>query len=263
MDTSELLAHFMERGYVVLPGALDSDSIDRFWDDVETQIEHNPELTFAMYGQILKNRDVQGRVMQNREVLRIIDLEDHVQRARDLMLSPPVTGFLSAYYDEVPTAIQTLTYKYSSQQGAHSDLHLVSPPTVGAYYFRESLAAAWFACEDADEQNGALVIYPGSHRLLKKPLQCFGDDYAAWVAYLDRLCRDHGCAPEVFRARKGDVLFWHGDLVHAGGRILDLQRTRKSFVVHYARVPESMSSPSPGKVKQRHLGGWLYANAAG
>ena len=148
MDTSELLAHFLARGYVVLPGALDGDSVDRFWDDVETQIEHNPELTFARYGQILKNRDVQGRVMQNREVLRIIDLEDHVQRARDLMLSPPVTGFLSAYYDEVPSAIQTLTYKYSSQQGAHSDLHLVSPPTVGAYYFRESLAAAWFMRAD-------------------------------------------------------------------------------------------------------------------
>jgi len=163
MDTIELLAHFLERGYVVLPGALDGDSVDRFWDEVETQIEHNPELTFAMYGQLLKNRDVQGRVMQNREVLRIIDLEDHVQRARDLMLFPPVTGFLSAYYDEVPTAIQTLTYKYSSQQGAPSDL----------------------------------------------------------------------------------------------------QRTRKSFVVHYARMPESMSSPSPGNVKQRHLGGWLYANAGG
>ena len=243
----------------MLSGAIAADDIHRFWDEVESAIENTADLTFSFFGQILKNHEVQGQVMRNGQVLRVIDLEDHVPMARDLMLAAPVTNFLSAYYDDAPTAIQTLTYKFSSQQGAHSDLHLVDPPTVGKHYFRESLTAAWFACEDADEQNGALIVYPGSHRLLKKPLKAFADNYGDWIEYLDRVCRDNGCLPELFRARKGDILIWHADLVHAGGPIEDLNRTRKSFVVHYARVDEAVPSQDPSRCKQRHLGGWYYA----
>ncbi len=244
----------------MIKGAVAADELDRFWAEVESAIETNPDLTFSLFGQILKNHEVRGQVLKDGQVLRIVDLEDHVPLARDLMLAPPVTTFLSAYYDDAPTAIQTLTYKFSSQQGAHSDMHLVSPPTVGQQYFRESLTAAWFACEDADERNGALIIYPGSHRLLKKPLQSF-PDYASWTDYLDRLCRDSGCMPEVFQARKGDILFWHGDLVHAGGGIQDYGRTRKSFVVHYARVHEAVPSQDPSRRKRQHLGGWYYEKA--
>lgn len=246
---------------MILNGAITADELDKFWSEVDSAIDNTPDLTYSLFGQILTNREVQGQVLKDGQVLRIIDLEDHVPLARDLMLAAPVTAFLSAYYETAPTAIQTLTYKFSSQQGAHSDLHLVSPPTVGRNYFRESLTAAWFACEDVDERNGALIIYPGSHRLLKKPLQSF-PDYASWSAYLDRLCRESGCAPEIFRARKGDILFWHGDLVHAGGGIEDYGRTRKSFVVHYARVHEETPSQDPSRIKQPHLGGWYFAKQA-
>ena len=258
MDLSTSLAHFEQRGYVVLPQALGHAQLNDFWEEVEQNISANQELTFALYGEVLKNRDVAGSVVRDQQVLRIIDLEDHSPKALDLMLAPPVTQLLNAWYGEPPTAIQTLTYKYGSQQGAHSDLHLVSPPTVGAYYGRESLAAAWFACEDADESNGALVIYPGSHRLLKRPLQSFGEDYGAWVRYLDTLCRERGCEPEIFNARIGDILLWHGDLVHAGGPIRDLTRTRKSFVVHYARIPDSARSPDPRRIRRPYLNGWHF-----
>ena len=262
MNLSESLAHFEERGYVVLQQAIDSPQVDDFWEEVERNIGGNEELTLAIYGEVLKNREVGGRVLRNQQVLRIIDLEDHSPKSHDMMLAPAVTRFFHAWYGEAPTAIQTLTYKYGSQQGAHSDLHLVSPPTVGPYYGRESLAAAWFACEDADEANGALVIYPGSHRLLKKPLQSFGDDYGAWVGYLDTLCRARGCEPEIFNARKGDILIWHGDLVHAGGPIRDFDRTRKSFVVHYARVPDSARAPDPSRLRRQHSGGWHFGRCS-
>lgn len=151
------------------------------------------------------------------------------------MLSPVVTDFLSLYYGTAPSVLQTLTYKYSSQQGAHSDLHLVNPPTTGTKYNRQSLAAAWFACEEANKNNGALVIYPKSH-LLDKKLYTDFDNYAAYVQYLEKLCADNGIKPEIFEAKKGDVLFWHGDFVHAGGAIESLNTTRKSLVVHYANI---------------------------
>jgi phytanoyl-CoA hydroxylase len=253
---------FAESGYVVFKSAISEQQITDFWNDVEDNLKSNPNLTFALHGEILKNSDIGGRLISNDTVLRIIDMEDHSERARNLMLHPVVAEFLTTYYETQPTAIQTLTYKYSSQQGAHSDMYLVSPPTVGADYFRESLAAAWYACERSDEENGALIIYPGSHRFLKKPLAYFGNNYGGWVEYLDEFCRSKGCPPEVFRAEKGDVLIWHGDLVHAGGRILNPGSTRKSLVVHYCRLSEESKSPSPSLKKVKHKNGWYFAQEA-
>jgi phytanoyl-CoA hydroxylase len=259
---SDAVKKFSESGYVVFKGAISDQQITEFWNNVEQNLDSNPDLTFALHGDILKNSDIGGRLISNDTVLRIIDIEDHSESARNLMLHPVVAEFLTSYYETQPTVIQTLTYKYSSQQGAHSDMYLVSPPTVGASYFRESLAAAWYACEKADEENGALIIYPGSHRFLKKPLAYFGNNYGGWVEYLDEFCRSKGCHPEVFLAEKGDVLIWHGDLVHAGGRILNPGATRKSFVVHYCRVSEESESPSPSRKKKRHVNGWHFAQEA-
>ncbi len=259
MNIPEKVREFLTKGYAVLPHCIATETLDVFWGDVEHQISANKELTLTIYGRVFKNSEAQGDLLQNNQVLRIIDIEDHSSFALDLMFSEPIANFLHSYLDDPPTAIQTLTYKYGSQQGAHSDLHLVSPPTVGAYYERESLCAAWIACEDVDDFNGPLVIYPGSHRILKKTLRSFENDYGAWVRYLDTLCREHGCFPEPFYARKGDVLLWHGDLVHGGAEIKDFDRTRRSFVVHYARVPDNtplLNSLRPRRARLRgcHFG---------
>lgn len=227
---------FRENGYVVFRSALEDDLIDYFWTDVESQIQNNMDLSMAEYGKVIKNAEIMGRLMTtNNTVLRIIDLEKHSELAPAVMLSSVVIDFLTMYYGTAPSVLQTLTYKYSSQQGAHSDLHLVNPPTTGTMYNRNSLAAAWFACEEANENNGALVIYPKSH-LLDKKLHTDFDGYGDYVQYLERLCADNGIKPEVFRAKKGDILFWHGDFIHAGGPIRSPGMTRKSFVVHYANV---------------------------
>jgi ectoine hydroxylase-related dioxygenase (phytanoyl-CoA dioxygenase family) len=178
------------------------------------------------------------------------------------MLHSAILEFFTAYYEMPPTEIQTLPYKCSSQQGAHSDMHLVSSPTVGARYSRESLAAAWCACERATEENRALIIYPGSHRFLKKPLSHFDNNYGNWVEDLDKFCRSNGCYPEVFLAEKGDALIWHGDLGHAGGKTSKSGSTRKSLVVHYCRLVEEAESPSPSLKRMKHKNDWYFAQPA-
>lgn len=235
---AEKVGHFRDNGYVIFERAIDADLIDRFWADVERQIEDNPDLTFSVHEKVFSNAERKRLSGAERTTLRIIDIERHSSLAGALILHDVCSKFLTALYGGVkPTCIQTLTYEKSSEQGAHSDKFLVSPPTVGPAYDRETLAASWIACEDADEGNGALTIYPGSHKIEKRRL---GEDipqYGAYVAHLKEACAKAGCAPRTFTAKKGDVLFWDGDFVHAGGPILDKSRTRKSLVSHYARVP--------------------------
>lgn len=253
--------HFRQHGYAILERAISEDLIDAFWSDVERNIRENPRLTFSVHGKVFTNAErAEFAGAANGTILRIIDIESHSPLAAELMLHPAISAFLSALYGgRKPTCIQTLTYEQSSEQEAHSDKFLVSPPTVGPDYNRDSLAASWIACEDADGGNGALVIYPGSHRIAKKRLGDEIPDYGAYVAHLKEECAKAGCAPKIFEAKKGDVLFWHGDFVHAGGPIRDRTRTRRSLVSHYADVPALHHFAGNVKTRRTTSSGSYYA----
>ncbi len=54
---------------------------------------------------------------------------------------------------------------------------------------------------------------------------------AAYEAYVDDVASRY--PREEFIARKGQVLFWHGMLVHGGAPVLRPGSTRKSMVLHY------------------------------
>lgn len=244
-QVKDAFSYFQENGYVVFRNSFDVEEGERFWSDVENALNDGTPLKFSHYGTIYTNPDVP---LEGFKIPRIIDAETHIESARKMMLHPIVRSFLrEAYNGQEPTCLQTLTYKYSSEQGAHSDKSLVAPPYASSYD-RESLTASWFAIEASDERNGALIIYPGSHRLKKRPIHDgFGDDYGAFVQHCIDVCSEAGCKPVSFRAEPGDVLFWHGDFVHAGGPILAAhqQPTRRSLVCHYASIPDSKDSDDP------------------
>lgn len=166
--------------------------------------------------------------------LRAINTQNRSRLCRNMALADQITSLLFLFYEEALSCIQSLAYSRSSQQGAHSDLYLVNPPYIGEYN-RASLCAAWIACEDADEKNGGLIIYPGSHHLTKPRYEdC--SSYQDYSNKLIQLCEDNSIKAEVFHAKKGDVLIWHGDFVHAGGIPIDQTTTRASLVCHYARI---------------------------
>ncbi len=253
------LRHFRKHGYVVFENAFDLREGEAFWADVEQALASDVPLTFSVYGKHHVNPDVPPHGFK---LPRIIDAEHHLASARALLLSPIVSRFLGRYYRRAPTCLQTLTYKYSSEQAAHSDRTLVAPPH-SPRYDRKTLAACWFALEDADARNGALIIYPGSHRVASKSVARFGDNYGGFSAHCAEVSEAAGCLPVTFEAKAGDVLFWHGNLVHAGGPILDHegQPTRKSFVCHYAAMRDKARSAGPEWVRQRHGEGWYFAKA--
>lgn len=257
-EIQQAIEHFAERGYVIFKAAISTAVGESFWSAVEENITNNVNLQFHSDGkpckQVNLSEDLRLRLP------RIIDIQGHVPLALHLMFCDPISGFLGALYGTKPTCLQTLTYKFSSEQGAHSDLHLVSPPYAGAFD-RTTLVAVWIAFEAAGERNGALVIYPGSHKLPKKRLDLdFKNDYGAYMKYLDTLCEQSGCPPEAYEAEAGEMLFWHGDFVHAGGPIPpQLSRpTRRSMVCHYAVVPSEQSSLTPDWIRMKTFNGSYY-----
>ena len=145
--------------------------------------------------------------------------------------------FLSVLIDGDAKLFQSINFINGSQQKTHSDsIHMTTYPLGG-------LLGVWIALEDVDETNGALHYIPGSHKLpyfLNSDYDNEGTafkigkkSYVAYEEFLENKVKELGLKKEVFRAKKGDLLVWHANILHGGEPHLDKTKTRKSLVYHY------------------------------
>ncbi len=149
--------------------------------------------------------------------------------ARRQMLNPAVRETLAALFDGVePVAAQTMYYfkpPGARGQALHQDnlYLLVTPGTC---------IGAWTAMDICDEQNGCMLVVPGSHR---GNLVC-NQDGADLKQYFNS---NHVPVPKGMkvvpvRMQPGDTLFFHGSLIHGSGPNRHPTRFRRSFIGHYA-----------------------------
>jgi hypothetical protein len=89
----------------------------------------------------------------------------------------------------------------------------------------------WVAFEDADDENGAVHYYPGSHRLPDYDFLCPGRDEELH-AFIDELIPAYGLEKELAYLKRGQALIWAANLLHGGEPVGDPERTRKSQVTH-------------------------------
>ncbi|HVY74200.1 MAG TPA: phytanoyl-CoA dioxygenase family protein [Puia sp.] len=151
--------------------------------------------------------------------------------------TPLLKSVLEFLLDKEVVAFQTINFLRGSEQRAHSDsIHMTTYPL--GY-----LIAAWIALEDITDENGPLFYYPGSHQLPyllnndfnegETPLTLGKKNYSDYEDRIDDILKESPFKKQVFRARKGDTLIWHANLVHGGMPILNPATTRKSMVIHY------------------------------
>jgi len=145
--------------------------------------------------------------------------------------------FLSVLLDGHAKLFQSINFINGSQQKTHSDsIHMTTYPLGG-------LLGVWIALEDVDESNGALHYIPKSHKLpyfLNSDYDNEGSflkigkkSYKAYEEFLEEKVKELGLKKEVFKAKKGDLLIWHANILHGGEPHLDKLKTRKSLVYHY------------------------------
>jgi len=128
-----------------------------------------------------------------------------------------------------------INFMAGSQQHLHQDM------AVFHIFPHDYLVGAWIACEEIRPESGPLVVYPGSHRCGMFP---GFTDYpqtnlrtadaatsAAYQTWVDDVAVRH--PRHEFLARKGEVLLWHGMLVHGGAPVGRRGVSRKSMVLHY------------------------------
>ena len=216
-DSKQSISDFEKNGFSILKQYLSVDQvasinteIDNLLRSKKIQFGHGNKIMFAIH---------------KSELLKTLGTE------------PKLIELLSALLGGPSALFQSINFTMGSEQHTHSDsIHMTTYPLGG-------LLGVWIALEDIEEDNGPLHYYPGSHKLpyyLNSDYDnegsyfLLGDkDYTEYEKMLEGKIIEHQIEKKIFKAKRGDLLIWHANLLHGGEPHLNKSKTRKSMVFHY------------------------------
>ena len=183
---------------------------------------------------------------------------EHVPELRALALYRPLTQLMRDLVGEEMMLHLALTGWMSSERAWHQDDYL-NPPGVNGWY-----AAVWMALDTIHPDSGPFEYYPGSHRwpLLRgeKVRSFMTDEERAerdslgvnqWARITERFVLPAVEAEAArrrtpikqFLGKRGDVLIWHGRLMHRGRKPNVPLMERRSLITHYSGVNHRPDMP--------------------
>lgn len=154
-----------------------------------------------------------------------------------------------------------LTGWVSTQRNWHADSYL-NEPEVGDWY-----AAVWVALGDIHPESGVFQYVPGSHRWPQVTRETIARYYdladPLWPKHSEGILTDlfeHEIAERDARIvahvpRRGDVLVWHGRLLHRGSTPRQDDALRPALIAHYSGVHHRPQMPA---ALAHEAGGWFF-----
>lgn len=181
---------------------------------------------------------------------------------RRLMTYRPLTQKIQELLSGEPPGLHLcLTGWVSTRRDWHQDTYL-NPKFVG-----DSYAAVWIALEDIHPDSGPFQYVPGSHRwpvvVQDKIFRYVDSTDPRWPAETERFLtpifereieRQRVSSDAFIRnetpvvtylPERGDVLIWHGRLVHRGSRPKDPTHPRRAVIGHYSGIFHRPDMPKP------------------
>jgi phytanoyl-CoA hydroxylase len=246
-----LLRQWVDEGWVVVDDAVEVADVDAMvatldglWDAAEPiphlglldlrETADAPPRTVT-HAELLAMEPARRARMRDASDWRIHGFHYVNAAARRLFRSARLRELASRLFGRRARPFAVINFMKGSRQHLHQDMG------VFHIYPHNYLIGAWIACEDIAPGSGPLVIHPGSHRAPFFPgfagypqtnLRTADDALAAaYQAYVDEVARRYPARE--FLARKGQVLLWHGMLVHGGAPVTRPGTSRKSMVIHY------------------------------
>ena len=252
VEQTRLLEKWIQDGYVVVEKCVDPRDIDAMLETLDGLWDApQPIPNLTLLG-VREDFDAAPRDLPHHEVLalapslrrRMREVSDwrihgfhYVNAAaRRIYFNPKLRALAGRILGRRARPIAAINFMTGSEQALHQDM------AVFHIYPHNYLIGAWIACEDIAGGSGPLVIHAGSHRAPFFPgftdypqtnLRTADPDTARrYQEYVDGLAA--GFERHEFRARKGQVLLWHGMLIHGGAAITQRGTSRKSMVIHYS-----------------------------
>jgi hypothetical protein len=150
--------------------------------------------------------------------------------SRRYMLDQRIGDILHDLFGEPALAAQTMFY-FKPPGSRGQDLHQDN------FYLRikpGTCMAAWIAIDNADRENGGMVVVPGSHRMqvvcpeqVREPSRFFTTEHIDVPA---------GMHEQPVDMKAGDVLFFTGSVIHGSYPNTSRNRFRRALICHYAPI---------------------------
>ncbi|WP_128895454.1 phytanoyl-CoA dioxygenase family protein [Longirhabdus pacifica] len=215
--TKEEMQHYEEHGYVILQQWFDPQEVNKL----------NEQFT-----QLWMDLVREGTIKQDKQKL----LESIFPRLRDyhlthpqiasIMLSDKMFAAAKSLLQEPALAISTSYYfKSPGTRGLpmHQDNYSVgsTPNTT---------CSLWVSLSEGNKQNGGIFIVPQSHTagLLEPHVIASSEE-----EYGEKLHLENGQTEYFVHTKPGDVIAFHGNLMHGSYENQTKNEFRKAFVVHF------------------------------
>lgn len=213
---------FDREGYLVARGVFGAGDVDRLRDHFMTLRRRGPH-----------PHDLAGVRVAGHDPLRRYPRMAQMHRWDEVtlqwLIDSRLRERLTALLGEEPYAVQSMLYfkpPGSHGQALHQD----------NYYLRAepgTCVAAWMALDPTDEENGCMMVVPGSQRW---PILCTAkaDTQVSFTDVTVPVPDDHPSLP--VRMEPGDVLFFNGSLVHGSKPNTSTGRFRRALIGHYIQA---------------------------
>lgn len=193
----------------------------------------------------------------------------HYKAIRDICLYRPLSETLKLLVGDDMGLHLNLTGWISTERSFHADDYL-NPPFILAHY-----AAVWIALETVHPDSGPFQYVPGSHRwpLLRRDKVLSNLEPGAlstrdWPSRAEEFVTPactaeiarRGAKVETYLPKRGDVLIWHGMLLHQGSKPKVPGTPRRALIAHYSALSKREDMP----VRHRHtdavmdVDGWYF-----
>ena len=213
-------AFYQENGYVVLRGLFSPEECQAF-------VEHMEDLRDG-------RKSIDGFEQNTKYGFRSFNQHLYDPKALGLFIDPRLRQPLADCLADEAEGIQTMHFFEGSEVPWHQD-----------QYYLPDCVSAWLAMVDVDEGNGPLGVIPGSHtkRLITKheiPEPAPGSDetfdqwqFNRYFPAVQKLVDEDGRESVQVLVNQGDVIFFHGRLLHCGLPVKELGRARHALACHY------------------------------
>jgi phytanoyl-CoA hydroxylase len=216
----QIVADFRSGGYAVARGLFSAEETDRLAQYFTDMVERGGD----GWSETAVEPDSPDPL---RRYPRLLQPHRGDKVAFNYMLDPRIKAHLTAIAGEEPFAVQTMVYfkpPGARGQALHQDnmYLLVKPGTC---------RAAWLALDDCNEENGCMVMVPGTQDFpVICQVQTPGLEEEQWGGAETPL--PPGTTPVPALMKKGDVLFFNGSVIHGSYRNRS-NGFRRTLIGHY------------------------------
>ena len=145
-----LVGEFIQKGFVLLPRAVDLNLVDRVLEDIESIAEGKIQRKASYWDSTGHHIETATRENTVQLEAKILDMHEASDSAQQIIFAPAISRFLNIVFERPALAFQSLGFIRGSQQGVHRDTAFVRVSSS------QEFVASWIALEDVVPGSGEL-----------------------------------------------------------------------------------------------------------